>query len=250
MTLRPYYSDDHVVIYHGDALDILPRLSGIGAVITDPPYSSGGAYRGDRMSRTLQKYISSDSAHQRTLDDFAGDNRDQRSFLTWCTLWMNAARVACEPGASIATFTDWRQLPTMTDAVQCGGWVWRGIATWNKRIGRPNLGGFSALAEFVVHGTSGPKIYTDGISPPGVFECHFVRDRVHIAEKPLAVMEWVVGVSHANAVVLDPFMGSGTTLAAAKNLGRRAIGIEISEAYCEVAAHRLSQEVLDLEVAP
>lgn len=132
----PYYADGGVTIYHGDMFDVLPHLSGIGAVVTDPPYSSGGAFRGDRAQSTSAKYVQTGTQAYRP--EFAGDNRDQRSFLAWCALWMNAARIASEPGAPIACFIDWRQLPTMTDAIQAGGWMWRGIAVWSKKYGRPN----------------------------------------------------------------------------------------------------------------
>lgn len=239
----PYYEDDHCTIYHGDCFDVLHDLADVGAVITDPPYSSGGAFRGDRMKTTSTKYVNSTTAAYRP--DFAGDNRDQRSFLAWCTLWLNAARQASIPGAAIACFTDWRQLPTITDAVQAGGWTWRGVATWSKGFGRPNPAGFSNACEFVAWGTSGPALERADY-PAGVFECSPPSDRDHIAQKPLQVMEWLVRLAQPDALVLDPFMGSGTTLRAAKSMGRRAIGIDVDERYCEIAAKRLGQEVLDL----
>lgn len=70
----------------------------------------------------------------------------------------------------------------------------------------------------------------------------------HPTQKPLRVMRWSIEQAGVmpDALVLDPFMGSGTTLRAAKDMGMRAIGIEIEERYCEIAARRLSQEVLDL----
>lgn len=239
--MTPYYEDDHVTIYHGDTLDVLPGLSGVGAVVTDPPYSSGGAFRSDRAMSTVTKYVNSDTAAYRP--DFAGDNRDQRSFLAWAMLWLNAARNASTPGAVLASFIDWRQLPIMSDAVQAGGWTWRGVAVWSKGFGRPRAGGFSNAAEYVVWGTNGPMVEHQAY-PPGVFPCAIVKDRDHIAQKPEEVMRWVMQVVPPGAVVLDPFMGSGTTLRAAKDCGLKAIGIEVDERYCEIAAQRMAQEVL------
>ena len=239
---RPYYSHGGITIYHGDCFDVLPALSGIGAVITDPPYSSGGAFRGDRMQQTSTKYVHTGTTAYRP--EFAGDNRDQRSFLAWCSLWLNAARNACVPGAHVGCFIDWRQLPTMTDAIQAGGWTWRGVAVWSKKFGRPNPAGFSSACEYFVWGTSGPAVERDTY-PPGVIECSPPREREHIAQKPEAVMQWACRLAQPGAIVLDPFMGSGTTLRAAKEIGCAAIGVEVDERYCEIAAKRLEQEVLD-----
>lgn len=239
--MKPYYADDAVTIYHGDCFDVLPNLSGIGAVITDPPYSSGGAFRGDRAQQTSVKYVNSDTAAYRP--EFAGDNRDQRSFLAWCALWMNAARQASEVGAPIACFIDWRQLPTMTDAIQAGGWVWRGVAVWSKKFGRPNPAGFSNACEYVVWGSNGPAVEREDY-PAGVFEAHPPAERDHIAQKPESVMKWITRLAIPGSVVLDPFMGSGTTLRAARDMGCRAIGIEVDERYCEIAARRMAQQSL------
>jgi len=242
--VKPYYDHAGIQIYHGDALEVLPELVGIGSVITDPPYSSGGAFRGDRTNNTLAKYIASDSSKQRTLDDFTGDNRDQRSFLAWATLWLNAARNASVPGALVCSFTDWRQLPILSDAIQCGGWVWRGIAPWSKRFGRPREGGFSSACEYVLWGTNGP-LHVHPVHAAGIFEHTIEHEREHIAQKPETVMRWLCAAAPPLGPILDPFMGTGTTLRAAKDLGKLAIGIEVNEAWCEYAARRLAQEVFD-----
>ena len=241
--MKPYYEHAGITIYHGDCFDVLHELSGVGAVVTDPPYSSGGAFRGDRAQQTTTKYVNSDTAAYRP--EFAGDNRDQRGFLAWSAMWLNAARKASEPGAALASFIDWRQLPILTDAVQCGGWTWRNLGTWWKPGCRMQKGRFSSSAEYVIYATNGPA--RDGIgSPQNVFSCKIDSERDHIAQKPEQVMRWVLQLVPANALVLDPFMGSGTTIQAAKRAGLSAIGIEVDERYCEVAAKRLSQEVLGL----
>lgn len=239
----PYYADEFVTLYHGDSLDILPSLSGVGAIITDPPYSSGGAFRGDRMNSTVAKYVNADTAAYRP--EFAGDNRDQRSFAAWCTLWMNCCRQASTSGAVLASFIDWRQLPTLTDAVQGGGWIWRGIATWWKPGIRMQRARFSSSAEYIVYATNGEVVDHNG-APQNVFKCAPAPDKQHIAEKPVQVLHWILGIVPPGALVLDPFMGSGTTLVAAKDLGFRAVGIDSDERYCEIAAERLSQNVLNL----
>lgn len=241
--MTPYYEHAGITIYHGDSFDVLPTLSGVGAVVTDPPYSSGGAFRGDRMGSIVAKYVQSSTASYRP--EFAGDNRDQRSFAAWCTLWMNCARQATTEGGVLVSFIDWRQLPIITDAVQSGGWTWRGVAVWSKKFGRPRPGGFSSACEFVVWGSNGP-LSESGLYPPGVFECQTTpnADREHVAQKPESVMRWALGVVPPGALVLDPFMGSGTTLKAAKEYGCPAIGIDSDERYCEIAARRLAQEVM------
>jgi site-specific DNA-methyltransferase (adenine-specific) len=242
--MKPYYDEDGITIYHGDCFDILGDLSGIGAVITDPPYSSGGAFRGDRAMQTSTKYVNANTFAYRP--EFAGDNRDQRSFLAWSTMWFNAARNACDPGAVVASFIDWRQLPTLSDAIQAGGWTWRGVAVWSKKYGRPTHGRFSNACEYVCWGSYGPMEEWDSY-PPGIFEAAPPSGdaKDHIAQKPLSVMKWVCRIAQPGVTVLDPFMGSGTTLRAAKDLGHKAIGIEVDERYCEIAVERLGQGVLE-----
>lgn len=244
---EPYYDDGRVTIYHGDALAILPEVEPFDLLLTDPPYSSGGAMRSDRMTATTSKYTSSTTASYRP--EFAGDNRDQRSYLAWVSLWTAAALHRAKPGALACIFTDWRQLPITTDALQAGGWVWRGIAVWDKTLtARPAKGVYTSQAEYVAWGSCGlTERDALGFQVPGVFSCPAPPNakRQHIAEKPESVMQWLLTVCPAGTVV-DPFAGSGSTLVAAKAKGLRAIGIEVDERYCEIAARRLGQESLNL----
>ena len=242
--MKPYYDKAGITIYHGNALEILPHVSEFDILLTDPPYSSGGMFRGDRMEQTTTKYVTTGTLRARP--EFAGDNRDQRAYLAWCGLWLSAALQRAKTGAHCLVFTDWRQLPITTDAVQIGGWVWRGIATWWKPGIRMQRSGFSASAEYVVWGTCGPWKRDNAHSPQNVLKHSPVgHGKRHIAEKPISLMNDLVKFAPPNGTILDPFMGSGTTIRSAKDLGRRAIGIEIEERYCEMAANRLGQEVLD-----
>jgi len=144
-----------VTCHLGDCLEILPTLDGVDAIITDPPYSSGGAFRGDRMSKTSAKYVLTGTQIERP--EFSGDNRDQRSFGYWCSLWMSLALRVSNPAAVACVFTDWRQLPVTTDYFQAGGWVWRGVVPWDKENYRPQMGRFAAQCEYIVWGSAGGR---------------------------------------------------------------------------------------------
>lgn len=245
--MTPYYSDDLVTIYHGEARTVLEGIPerSIDLVLSDPPYSSGGLFRGDRTGPTASKYWTSDER-----PEYSGDSRDQRSFLAWASMWLSECLRVAKPGALAAIFTDWRQLPTVTDALQAGGWLWRGVGVWDKtEASRPYSpdGGLSQQTEFVVWGSAGP-MSTRVENVRGVFRVPVVMgdERLHGAQKPEPVIGQLLRLCPPGGTVLDPFLGSGTTLAAAKKAGIRAIGIEMVEAYCEIAARRCAQEVLGL----
>lgn len=232
-----------VRIIQGDCLDVMRELPDgcVDAVVTDPPYSSGGQFRGDRMVSTVAKYVQSGQIAERT--DFGGDTRDQRAFFAWCSLWLSAARVATVSGGAICCFIDWRQLPVMTDSIQSGGWTWRNIATWWKPGVRMQKGRFSSSAEYIVYGTNGENDSDGERAVQNVFSCSPVGsdEKEHIAEKPLAVMKWVLSVTPPGATILDPFGGSGTTAAACVATGRKCIVIEQDPAYCDIARRRVAE---------
>lgn len=209
--MTPYYDDGTCVIYHGDCRDVLPALDRVAAVVTDPPYGIGRTWNGGSGSG-----------------------------------WANSRAVGGERNA-------WDQTPPSADlmrSVLAAGddvIVWGGNyfglppsrcwLVWDKQQRR-----FS-LADCELAWTNLDKVAR-------IFE----RPRMspargdaveHPTQKPIELMRWCLGFVR-EGTVLDPFMGSGTTLRAAKDCNRRAIGIEINERYCEVAAKRLAQEVLAL----
>lgn len=232
----------------GEALATLRTLpsASIDAIIADPPYSSGGAFRGDRMAGTNTKYTSTDVLALR--DDFAGDNRDQRAFAYWSALWLAECLRVAKAGAPIVLFTDWRQLPTVTDSMQAGGWVWRGIAVWDKTEGaRPTLGRFSSQCEYMVWGSAGAMPFerlaeAERQVLPGVFRVPVRQaDKHHVTGKPTNLMRQVVKICRPGGTILDCFAGSGSTLVAAKLEGFDYVGIEIMSHYADICRQRLGE---------
>ena len=224
-------------LYRGDCLAVLPGLAGqFDAVVTDPPYSSGGQSKGDRARSTGQKYLNSG---QSLYPDFLGDTKDQRSYLHWSALWISLCLDKLVDGGLVIVFSDWRQLPVTTDALQAAGVTWRGVAVWDKTGGaRPYKGGFRAQAEYIVWGSKGGL--TGDRYSPGLFRVPPLAGRkFHQVGKPLPLMEQLVAACGSN--ILDPFMGSGTTGVAAVAQGKRFTGIEASQHYFEVAIERLRE---------
>lgn len=259
--MTPYYSDDHVTIYHGESCAVLAELeTGAAQVLmTDPPYSSGGMFRGDRARPVDEKYTQPGGGGgaplvKKSFGVFDGDAKDQRSWMLWVAAWSWDARRVCGDNGRAFVFTDWRQLPACTDALQLGGWTWRGIMAWDKGQDRglPVRGFFRQNVEFIAWGTNGGiDDRADVTDFPGAVITAPVRSdsdgaKVHPTQKPTALFRHLLGVVPGSPVILDPFMGSGTTLRAAKDCGLKAIGVEVDERYCEIAAKRMAQEVLPL----
>jgi site-specific DNA-methyltransferase (adenine-specific) len=227
-------------LYQGDCLEILPGISApISAVITDPPYSSGGMTAAARSKPTSKKYIKS-GLHP----GFGGDNKDQRSFTHWMALWLSLCLKKSQEGAYLMVFSDWRQLPATTDALQAGGWIWRGNVVWNKTQSSrpPGPSFFRHQCEYIPWGSKGP-LSRNGHGPwPGCYRYRVMQsDKFHQTGKPTPLLEKLVKVCNPGDVILDPFMGSGTTGVAAVQAGCRFVGIEADPHYFEVAMSRIEE---------
>ncbi len=230
-------------LHRRNALDVLRGLPDacVDLVFTDPPYSSGGLHVGARTAAPQAKYIH--SAVKTQYANFGHDNKDQRSWTFWCMTWLTEAYRATKDGGYLVCFSDWRQLPSLTDAIQGAGYIWRGVAVWDKTPGRvrPRAGGFSQQSEFMVWATKGAILATSETYLAGVFAERLALPKRHMTEKPLGLAREVMRLVPRGSVVCDPFAGSGTFLVAAKEAGHHWIGCEMEPAYHDIATARLTE---------
>ncbi|MET8623749.1 site-specific DNA-methyltransferase [Kitasatospora sp. NPDC004669] len=236
--------------YQGDALTRLTELdpATVDAVITDPPYNSGGTTAKERTSRTArEKYTTGGSKND--LADFPGENKDQRSYGFWLTQLMTEAYRVTKPGGMALIFTDWRQFPVSSDALQAGGWIWRGAISWHKPQSRPQKGRFRQDCEYILWGSKGA---IDGdrnpVYLPGLYSASQPAGakRQHITQKPVEVMRELVKIAPPGGTVLDFCMGSGSTGVAALLEGRSFLGIEMTAHYRDIAEQRLAKTARQL----
>lgn len=254
----PVYDAHGITLFQGEAEDIMRQLHACGerfqALVTDPPYCSGGTTARERTGKTAKaKYVLNDSFDRA---DFQGDQRDQRSFGHWCALWLHLAIRMMQAPAYSVTFIDRRNLSSLTDAVQVAGWRFTDILPWDKTEGgcRPCKGWFrSSQAEYVVIGllgSLGREQERKGECLPGVLRCKSTMEEksYHMHAKPVEIMTTLLKPltwMHAGqGCVLDPFVGSGNTLIAARRLGLRAVGIERESANIEITLKRLQEAML------
>lgn len=212
----PYYQEDAVTIYHGDCREILPTLDKVDLVLTDPPYGIGEGKRSQALSR----------AKLAAARDY-GENDWDATPIDDCLIReiRLAGKRACIWGGNYYSH--------LLDGSP--SWL-----VWDKENGEShfadcelawtNYGGAVRIKRHLWHGMR--RVNSER--------------RDHPTQKPLDVILWALKLCPGDPqTILDPFMGSGTTLRAAKDLQRKAIGIELDERYCEIAARRMAQEVFD-----
>lgn len=221
MSLKPYYSDDWATIYLGDCREILPQLPTVDLVLTDIPY--GEVNRASGGLRDL----------------------DKREADVW--LWnefMAVQLLALKEPHSAYVFCGMEQVSSLRRAFVLAGYTTR-LGVWEKTNPSPMNGDrlWLSSVETCVFARREKATFNKFCASP-VWRFPSGSSKEHPTEKPLELFSTLIAASSApGETVLDPFMGSGTTLRAAKDLGRKSIGIEIEEKYAEIAAKRLSQSV-------
>jgi len=204
--MTPYYQDDWATIYHGDCREILPELPKVDLVLTDPPYGIL-AEAGSAATRR------------------PGGNKDDGRIVWDVAPTKDECAAFLAAGASAMVWGG-LHLPLSPTV---------GYLVWDKQIDGLNFG------ECEVCWTTmrfAPRMHRErAVNIDG--------GKQHPTQKPVSLFRWCLGFGGDPQSILDPFMGSGTTLRAAKDLNRHSIGIEIEERYCEIAANRLAQEVMD-----
>lgn len=218
--MTPYYDDGTCVIYHGDCREVLPTFSDAIAdlVFADPPYNVGLDYG--------------------TATD---DKRDAAAYLSWCRSWFSECRriataVVITPG--MVSVPMW--IADIERTHKLIAWT---KANNNSRNYIGPTSGYQCWEPVLIYGKTPGTVLRDWIDQPISLQREIGG---HPCPKPLKFLRRILEATMPPmGVVVDPFLGSGTTLRAAKDLGHSGIGIEIEERYCEIAARRLAQEVFD-----
>ena len=227
--MTPYYEHGGMTIYHGDCR-MFPAIKA-DLLVTDPPYGIGEA-RKNHLSRGKPFGSKGSQTRQQKAygTDYGYGSWDNAPPAQWLFGWLrDVTRYQIIWGGN------YFELPPSS------GWL-----VWDKDNGRSDFAdcelawtNLDGAVRRIVYRWNGMLQQTMG---------HAKETRWHPTQKPVPVMQWAIQRAPPDCgTIFDPFMGVGTTLVAAKNLGRRAIGIELEERYCEIAATRLSQEVFVLE---
>jgi len=217
--IKPYYETELGALYHGDCLEILPQITEkVDLVLTDPPY-------GMDWDTDYTRFTGGASDVRTKHEKIKGDDSpfDPTPFLNYKNVILFGSNHYAN------------QLPK-------GTWL-----VWSKKP-MSKLGTFLSDCELAwKKGGEGVYLFHqewDGFNRQGERN----TQRKHPTQKPIALMEWCIGLSKTTGLVLDPFLGSGTTAVACERLGRRWIGIEISKDYCDIAVKRIEIERSQLKL--
>jgi site-specific DNA-methyltransferase (adenine-specific) len=218
--MKPYYDDGTCTIYHDDCRDVLPLIdpASVALLLADPPYGIGLDTRYQSRGR------------------WNGGPKWNRS-IDHAPVHGDDAPFDPAPLLRFRRLVLWGANHYASRLPDSGSWlVWDrqsgGSDTTDAELAWTNLGGTVRTYRHLWN---------------GVCRASEIGSHLHPTQKPVALMAWIVARWTAPGdLIVDPYMGSGPVLRAAKDLGRRAIGIEIEERYCEIAARRLGQEVLAL----
>lgn len=249
---EPYYSDEHVTLYHGDCLEVMQALEpgSVHHVITDPPYSEHvhGNSRSGRMRPANDRGGRYGADTRRNVDlgfdHLSNEERAQAAahFARLATRWVMA-------------FSDVESAHLWADDLANAGLNYVRTGAWIKIGCTPQFSGdrpATGHESITICHQPGRKRWNGG-GKHAIWSHPIVLGRgrtggvrLHTTQKPKPLMLELIGqFTDEGETILDPYAGSGTTLDAAKQLGRKAIGVELEERYCEIAARRLSQGVLD-----
>lgn len=212
--IEPYFETELGKLYHGDCLEIMPTLEPVDLVLTDPPYGMG--YKCDMTSMAKRGTAYGGKSWDVKFDDNTPFN--PKPFLNYnCAILFGYNHFA-------------EKLPKGT------------VLVWIK-VFDSGYGKFFSDAELAWM-NRGEGVYCQrDTSMKGIN-----KTRLHPTQKPVGIMEWCIEKSKTNGLILDPYLGSGTTAIACERLNRRWIGIEIEEKYCEIAAKRIEKENQQLKL--
>ena len=223
MTIEPYYHDEAsgITIYHADCRDVLPHIdpASVDLVLTDPPY---GMAIGDRAGGPRDKATQASNDYYVIGDDVPFDPTPLLAYGRNILFGANHFADKLPPSPS---------------------WI-----VWDKRDGTTSDD--NADCELIWSNVGGPARLFTHLWRGMIKASEKNQKRMHPTQKPVALMTWILHKwTEPGDLVFDPYMGSGPIAQACYITGRRYIGIEMEERYCEIAVKRLQQAVLPLEVA-
>ncbi len=230
--IKPYYEDEAVVIFHGDCREILPLLpeATVDLVLTDPPYGVSLETKASDY-RSSPFFDGGQSLKASTLYEDSPSYVRQLIPLVFIELSRITSRIVVFPGtANMWVYPE----PTAVGGVFTPNGA--GRSSW----------GFQCFHPILYYGKDPYLVDGKGLRPNSFKTEQPNKEHFdHPCPKPIYWLRWLIErCSRPTELILDPFLGSGTTARAAKDLGRKCIGIELEEKYCEIAAKRMAQTVM------